>query len=60
MGLLKSFKKVLKSPLGKAALMMGLGHFGPQLFRCRFIWFRSMEKCFYLNGKIFHAWKAGL
>ena len=30
MGLLKSFKKVLKSPLGKAALMMGLGHFGPQ------------------------------
>ena len=32
MGLLKSFKKVLKSPIGKAALLMGLGHFGPKMF----------------------------
>jgi len=32
MGLLKSFKKVLKSPLGKAALLVGLGYFGPKMF----------------------------
>jgi len=34
MGLLSSitkpFKKVLKSPIGKAALMLGIGHFGPK------------------------------
>ena len=36
MGLLSSitkpFKKILKSPIGKAALLMGLGHFGPKMF----------------------------
>ena len=28
----KPFKKVLRSPIGKAALLMGLGHFGPKMF----------------------------
>ncbi len=36
MGLLskitKPFRKVLKSPIGKAALMLGIGHFGPTMF----------------------------
>ena len=32
MGLLKSFKKVLKSPIGKAAMLAGLGYFGPKMF----------------------------
>ena len=36
MGLLskitKPFRKVLKSPIGKAALLLGIGHFGPTMF----------------------------
>ena len=32
MGLLKSFKKVLKSPIGNAAMLAGLGYFGPKMF----------------------------
>ena len=32
MGLLKSFKKVLKSPIGKAALGIGAFMYGPKLF----------------------------
>ena len=53
----KPFKKVLKSPIGKAALMLGLGHFGPKMLGTDKAGFGQWGN---VSWKDLPWWKAGL
>jgi hypothetical protein len=52
----KPFKKVLKSPVGKAALLLGLGHFGPQFLGAGSAGFGQWKN---VPWKSLPWWKAG-